>query len=125
MMPYIASAFLSSFFFFLCRFSHSLQYTAIRSVLAVDLLNNFFSLYALHFGQIFPSIIYFLKNMFFNRFLNSGADTPLTNAMRTQFKTIVGNKYKAMATYTLRHILQLKGLKLTFKRSGSLAISIM
>jgi hypothetical protein len=63
--------------------------------------------------------------MLFNRFLNSGADTPLTDATRTQFKAIVGSKYKAMATYTERHILQLKGLKLTLNRSGSLAISIM
>ena len=63
--------------------------------------------------------------MFFNKFLNSGADTPLTNATKTQFKTIVGTKYKITATYTLRHILQLNGLKLTFNRSGKRAISIM
>jgi hypothetical protein len=62
--------------------------------------------------------------MLFIRFLNSGADTPATNATRTQLRTITGSKYKAMATYTLRHILQLNGLKLTFKRSGSLAISM-
>jgi hypothetical protein len=60
-----------------------------------------------------------------SKFLNSGADTPLTDATKTQFKAIVGSKYKAMATYTERHILQEKGLKLTLKRSGSLAISIM
>jgi hypothetical protein len=63
--------------------------------------------------------------MLFIRFLNSGADTPATNATRTQLRTITGRKYKAMAIYTDRHILQLKGLKLTLKRSGSLAISIM
>lgn len=48
--------------------------------------------------------------MLFNKFLNSGADTPLTDATKTQFKAIVGSKYKAMATYTDRHILQLNGL---------------
>ena len=63
--------------------------------------------------------------MLFNRLRNSGADTPLTDATKTQFKAIVGSKYKPMATYTERHILQLKGLKLILKRSGSLAISIM
>jgi len=63
--------------------------------------------------------------MLFNKFLNSGADTPLTNATKTQLVTINGIKYKAMATYTDRHILQLNGLKLTLKRSGNLAISIM
>jgi hypothetical protein len=68
---------------------------------------------------------HFLKNMLFIRFLNSGADTPATNATKTQLRNTTGNKYKAMATYTLRHILQLNGLKLTFNFSGSLAISIM
>jgi len=63
--------------------------------------------------------------MLFNKLRNSGADTPLTDATKTQFKAIVGSKYKAMATYTDRHILQLKGLKLTLNRSGNLAISIM
>ena len=62
--------------------------------------------------------------MLFNKFLNSGADTPLTAATKTQLRTITGMKYKAMATYTERHILQLNGLKFTFNRSGSLAISI-
>jgi hypothetical protein len=62
--------------------------------------------------------------MLFIRFLNSGADTPATNATKTQFKTHTGRKYKAMATYTLRHILQENGLKLIFKRSGILAISM-
>jgi hypothetical protein len=63
--------------------------------------------------------------MLFIRFLNKGADTPATNATKTQLRTTTGNKYKAMAIYTDRHILQLNGLKLTLKRSGSLAISIM
>jgi len=63
--------------------------------------------------------------MLFNKFLNSGADTPLTNATKMQLVTINGIKYKAMATYTDRHILQLNGLKFTLKRSGNLAISIM
>jgi hypothetical protein len=62
--------------------------------------------------------------MLFIRFLNSGADTPATNATKTQFKTHRGRKYKAMATYTERHILQENGLKLIFHLSGSLAISI-
>jgi hypothetical protein len=62
--------------------------------------------------------------MLFIRFLKSGADTPEINATRTQFKTITGKKYKMMAIYTLRHILQLNGLKLTFNFSGSLAISM-
>jgi hypothetical protein len=62
--------------------------------------------------------------MLFKRFLNSGADTPEINATKTQFKTITGTKYKIMATYTLRHILQENGLKLSFHFSGSLAISI-
>ena len=48
--------------------------------------------------------------MFFNRLRNSGADTPETDATKTQLRTITGMKYKAMATYTLRHILQLNGL---------------
>jgi hypothetical protein len=60
----------------------------------------------------------------FIRFLNSGADTPATNATKTQFKTITGRKYKAMAIYTDRHILQLNGLKLILNFSGSLAMSI-
>jgi len=63
--------------------------------------------------------------MLFNKFLNSGADTPETNATKTQLRTIVGSRYRITATYTDMHILQLNGLKLTFKRSGSLAISIM
>lgn len=63
--------------------------------------------------------------MLFNRLRNRGADTPETNATRTQLRTITGSKYKAMATYTDKHILQLNGLKLTLNRSGSLAISIM
>jgi len=63
--------------------------------------------------------------MLFNRFLNSGADTPETDAIKTQLVTITGIKYKAMATYTDRHILQLNGLKLTLNRSGSLAMSMM
>jgi hypothetical protein len=67
---------------------------------------------------------HFLKNMLFKRFLKRGADTPATNATKTQFKTITGRKYKAMATYTLRHILHENGLKLIFNFSGSLAISI-
>jgi UDP-N-acetylmuramyl tripeptide synthase len=62
--------------------------------------------------------------MLFIRFLNSGADTPATNATKTQLVTITGKKYKAMATYTLRHILHENGLKLSFKRSGKRAISI-
>jgi hypothetical protein len=62
--------------------------------------------------------------MLFKRFLNSGADTPEINATKTQFKTHTGRKYKAMATYTDRHILQLNGLKLSLHFSGSLAISI-
>jgi len=62
--------------------------------------------------------------MLFIKFLNSGADTPATNATKTQLTTITGRKYKAMATYTLRHILQLNGLKLSLHFSGSLAISI-
>jgi hypothetical protein len=62
--------------------------------------------------------------MLFIRFLNSGADTPATNATKTQFKTHIGRKYKAMATYTLRQRLQENGLKLIFHLSGSLAISI-
>ena len=62
--------------------------------------------------------------MLFNRLRNSGADTPDTDATKTQFKAIVGNKYKAMATYTERHILQLKGLKLSLNRSGKRAMSI-
>jgi hypothetical protein len=62
--------------------------------------------------------------MLFIRFLNKGADTPATNATKTQFKTITGTKYKMMAIYTDRHILQLNGLKLTFNFSGSLAMSI-
>lgn len=63
--------------------------------------------------------------MLFNKFLNRGADTPETNATKTQFKTIVGSRYRMTATYTDKHILQLNGLKLTLKRSGSLAISMM
>jgi len=62
--------------------------------------------------------------MLFKRFLNKGADTPATNATKTQFNTHTGRKYKAMATYTERHILQFKGFTLTFHLSGSLAISI-
>jgi hypothetical protein len=62
--------------------------------------------------------------MLFIRFLNSGADTPATNATNVQFKTITGTKYKMMATYTDRHILQLNGLKFIFHFSGSLAISM-
>jgi hypothetical protein len=62
--------------------------------------------------------------MLFKRFLNRGADTPETNATKTQFKTHTGRKYKAMATYTLRQILQLNGLKLSFHFSGNRAISI-
>jgi hypothetical protein len=69
-------------------------------------------------------LCYFLKKILFIRFLNKGADTPEINATKTQFKTITGRKYKMMATYTLRHILQLNGLKLIFHFSGSLAISI-
>jgi hypothetical protein len=69
-------------------------------------------------------LCYFLKNIFTIKFLNKGADTPATNATKTQLSTITGRKYKAMAIYTDRHILQLKGLKLTFNFSGSLAISI-
>jgi hypothetical protein len=67
---------------------------------------------------------HFLKNMLFIRLRNSGADTPATNATKTQLVTITGRKYKAMATYTDRHILQFRGLKLTFNFSGSLAMSI-
>ena len=63
--------------------------------------------------------------MLFKRFRNSGADTPATNATKTQFKTITGRKYKMMATYTLRHILHENGLKLSFKRSGKRAISMI
>ena len=62
--------------------------------------------------------------MLFNKFLNSGADTPETNATKTQLVTITGIKYKAMATYTDRHILQLKGFIFTFNLSGKRAISI-
>jgi hypothetical protein len=62
--------------------------------------------------------------MLFIRLRNSGADTPAMNATKTQFKTHTGKKYKAMATYTDRHILQLNGLKLTFHFSGSLAMSM-
>jgi len=62
--------------------------------------------------------------MFFIKFLNSGAATPETNATKTQLMTIVGTKYKMIATYTLRHILQLNGLKLIFSLSGSRAISM-
>jgi len=67
---------------------------------------------------------HFLKKMLFIRFLNSGADTPATNATRVQFKTHTGRKYKMIATYTLRHILQFRGFILNFQRSGKRAISI-
>jgi hypothetical protein len=70
------------------------------------------------------SCVYFLKKIFTIRFLNSGADTPEINATKKQFKTITGTKYKMMARYTLRHILQLNGLKLIFHFSGSLAMSM-
>jgi hypothetical protein len=62
--------------------------------------------------------------MLFKRFLNRGADTPATNATKTQLRTITGTKYKMMAIYTDRHILQLNGLKLSFHFSGSLAMSM-
>ena len=48
--------------------------------------------------------------MLFNKLRNNGADTPLTNPTRTQFVITSGKKYKPMATYTERHILQLNGL---------------
>jgi len=70
------------------------------------------------------SCVYFLKNILFRRLRNSGADTPATNATKVQLRTIAGRKYKMMATYTDRHILQLNGLKLIFHFSGSLAISM-
>jgi len=79
----------------------------------------------LYVCDYFDCIInHFLKKILFIRFLKRGADTPDTNATKTQFKTITGRKYKAMATYTVRQRLQLNGLKLTLHLSGSLAMSM-
>jgi hypothetical protein len=64
MMPNIESRFFSSLRFLRSAFSHVLQYTAIRSALAVDLLNIVFSLNLLHFGHVFPSIVYFIFELF-------------------------------------------------------------